>query len=297
MSKTHSPVICAIFVLLPLIVAPVRAATYGGILFDQKQLRVTTDANGGGYTYDSSTYSFTDIDGDCGTIAYCARYKTGQPEEPGANYEVRAVAVDKNALIIGVSSPLYSAVGKTAGTTYTLNASKYIGATPVSFHTASPAKCIAITIAPASVFSLGTFYPKAYSGAAATPDLRSCSGGGAVVPPEPTPPPTTCTLSPAAIVLNHGNLTPDSVSGATVSTPLSVSCSSDAIYSLTLASGNSISLTSTLKSVLTVEGKALGVRLNAVVGNNQVMLTSTLSGSAQNAGSFNGSGVLILNIL
>ncbi|AJJ10291.1 putative exported pilin protein [Yersinia rohdei] len=115
------------------------------------------------------------------------------------------------------------------------------------------------------------------------------------------PTPETCEIT-GDVSISYGSINQQSVDGAVKSEPLIISCTAATALKLTLVGGKSIDLGQggNLTSTLKVSGQDLsnGVSITGGVGNKSFMIESTLHApSLPDAGSFSGSGVVIMSYL
>lgn len=115
------------------------------------------------------------------------------------------------------------------------------------------------------------------------------------------PTPETCEII-GTVDINYGSLNQQSVDGAIKSEPLNIKCTVRTSVILTLVGGKSINLgqNGKLTSTLKVSGQDLssGVTVIAPVGQTGFPIESTLhSVGLPDAGTFNGSGVVIMSYL
>lgn len=113
------------------------------------------------------------------------------------------------------------------------------------------------------------------------------------------PTPETCDIT-GDVNISYGSLNQQSVNGSQKSAPLYINCTANTLLKLTLVGNTSINLgqNGNLTSTLKVSGQDLsnGVSVTAGVGNNTFMIESTLhTAGLPDAGSFNGSGVVIMS--
>ncbi|MFA3759751.1 exotoxin [Yersinia sp. 2466 StPb PI] len=115
------------------------------------------------------------------------------------------------------------------------------------------------------------------------------------------PTPETCEIT-GDVYINYGSLNQQNVDGAIKSEPLNIKCTVRTSVILTLVGGKSINLgqNGKLTSTLKVSGQDLssGVTVTAPVGQTGFPIESTLhSVGLPDAGTFNGSGVVIMTYL
>ncbi len=115
------------------------------------------------------------------------------------------------------------------------------------------------------------------------------------------PTPETCEIT-GDVYINYGSLNQQSVDGAIKSEPLNIKCTARTSLKLTLVGSKSINLgqNGKLTSTLKMSGQDLynGVTVTAPVGQTGFPIESTLhSVGLPDAGTFNGSGVVIMSYL
>lgn len=121
------------------------------------------------------------------------------------------------------------------------------------------------------------------------PSVGACN----VLPPVPI----SCTWD-GAITLDHGQLTPSAVNGASTSRDFNASCTAAAPVVVRDPSQRStIPLGNNVSSRLTVQGVALGSRLNLRSGSQPITVTSTLQGTPPGGVQLSGSTTLIMEPL
>jgi len=104
-----------------------------------------------------------------------------------------------------------------------------------------------------------------------------------------------CALTQPAVTLSHGRATLKDAAGNIASGSVGVECTTAMKFSLRLRAANNIALSNGMTSHLTVDGRELGSEINGTAGANVVAIQSTLQGTPQGAGPFEGHGVLMVS--
>jgi len=148
-------------------------------------------------------------------------------------------------------------------------------------------ECIGTTLysTETSVAPFDAWYAKQWNGGAGT--AGNCLGAPAAH--------EWCALTQPAVTLSHGRATLKDASGNLTSGSVGVECTTAMKFTLNLRAANNIALSNGMTSHLTVDGRELGTEINGTAGANVVAIQSTLQGTPQGAGPFEGHGVLMVS--
>lgn len=106
-----------------------------------------------------------------------------------------------------------------------------------------------------------------------------------------------CAASTPSITFDYGTRTVADALGTTLATEVKVECTTATKYSLRLKGlPSDLPLNNGMTATLTTDGQPAGSTLSGVKGVNTVRLESTLSGTPDKAGPFNGEGVLFIQL-
>lgn len=99
--------------------------------------------------------------------------------------------------------------------------------------------------------------------------------------------------TPGPLSFSYGNLTKKNASGSMLSEAVSINCSSNIDFSLSLGNTNGeIMLSNGMSAVIDVNGLTAGTKISGVKGEQNVIIKSLLSGTPIAEGPFTGTGVL-----
>lgn len=122
----------------------------------------------------------------------------------------------------------------------------------------------------------------------------SASGGCTVTQPMSA----SCAFKTAALTFDYGIIDKSGAAGATSRQGAAVSCSGDVPIVLSFADrGQAIALSNGMTAQLTVNGEKIGDNneMDLSSGEHELEIVSTLVGTPENTGAFNGSSVLEIN--
>ena len=106
-----------------------------------------------------------------------------------------------------------------------------------------------------------------------------------------------CAPSTPSVTFDYGTKTVADALGTTLATEIKVECTTATKYSLRLKGlPSDLPLNNGMTATLTTDGQPAGATLSGVEGVNTVRLESTLSGTPDKAGPFNGEGVLFIQL-
>lgn len=148
-----------------------------------------------------------------------------------------------------------------------------------------------------------TRYYSSYCGSFVTASATVTDYSGMVAPWAPCVNipvvPVSCSVSGAALNINHGTLAPAAVNGAKASVNFSLFCNRDVNISFALAGGiNILKLSNNISTLLSLaDGSLNKPRLVRANVTTPFTLISTLSSTTPSPGNFTGSTVVFINYL